>query len=100
MYVCKNSSDILYSQLNKSSIDKCNNINTNLYQAANLINNSINLTPEFETGNEFKEQISTWAGETFVSMSQCVDWADNNNVLLFYNYQQLTPSYCPDIENP
>jgi len=71
-----------------------------LYQAAKLEDNFINLTPEFENGSEFKEQISVWAGETFVSMSQCVDWADNNNVLLFYNLQQMTPSYCPDVENP
>jgi hypothetical protein len=80
-----------------SNVDKCNEVNTNLYQAAKLIDNFINLSPEFETGDEFKEQISIWAGETFTSMSQCVDWANNNNVLLFYEYQQMTLNWCPDV---
>ena len=88
----------IYSSDYIVSGSSCDPIETELYTLAKLNNiDNIATFPEFENGEEFKNQINAMSDNSFLTMLECVEWANNNNVLLFYQQKQMTTDWCPDV---
>lgn len=69
----------------------CQSIETDLYTFATLNqNNTVAIGPEFETEQELIETFNTMTGNSFATLPECVSWGIDNNVLLYYQYEQIT----------
>lgn len=69
----------------------CDEIDTPLYTFATTNqNNTVAIGPEFDEVTDIIQTIGYMSGNDFTTISECVTWGLNNNVLIFFNYEQLT----------
>lgn len=92
MYVCFEFG--VYNLFASNTIEtncSCDEVSPDNYAIATLTaTNNIGLSSELETEGDVIYMINFNSGENFTTIQECIDWASQNNYLIFYLGEVLT----------